>query len=335
MKKYILFLLCPIVLSPYAYAKLQATSFPKTYADTTFVERVENATEGYKPFMNKSAYTELNIVPGEEIFTDRLIAEQEAMTEQQILDAQTLSTVEYCAKYPDDTIRCPQTTPTATVGSSHGIFSGKTIGGGVVAENNYVIHGSCYPAAKDRNFKNQILTTGKYESISPAFEKALITIFRKEGGCGTIKNDPCGYTCYGIGSSPKCAGVIVNSRAEAEDWYYQNYWLKYNIGQLPDVISPDYFIASMASGPGTAYNQFRSFLGLPAKSQKTIDSDMIGAINNYNGDIHNNWMNKRDDFLQQVAQKRYNGSVSRGYKNAIELKRKNGCHVRPDEPLYR
>lgn len=46
-------------------------------------------------------------------------------------------------------------------------------------------------------------------------------------------------------------------------------------------------------------------------------------------------MDKRDTFLQKVAQQRYNKSLSRGYKNAIEIKRKNGCHVQPEKPLYR
>ncbi len=327
MKKYSVFLL--LLLSPYAYAKLQATGFPKTYADTTFTERIANATEGYKPFMNKRAYMELDIVPGEEQYTDHMIAQAEAIAEQQEHDAQTLSTTEYCLKYPSDSARCPQ----ATVGSTP--WTGQTIGGGLVIENNYVVNGSCYPAAKDRNFTNKILTSGRYEKISPAFEKALITIFRKEGSCGTIKNDPCGYTCYGIGSSANCSGVVVKNREEAEDFYYEHYWKKYKIGQLPDVISSDYMLACMASGPGTAGKQFRSFLGLSATENGTVDTSMVSAVNNYSGDIHNNWMNKRDAFLQRVAAQRYNGSVSRGYANAIELKRKNGCHVRPAEPLYR
>lgn len=332
MKKYSVFFWV-LLLSPYAHAKLQATSFPKTYADTTFTERIANATDGYKPFMNKSAYTELNIVPGEEQFTEHMIAQTIADAEQQEQDAKTLSTTEYCLKYPSDSTKCPQNTKTTTMTS--GPWTGKTIGGGVVIENNTVVGGSCYPAAKDRHFTNKILTSGRYERISPAFEKALITIFRKEGGCGTIKNDVCGYTCYGIGSSSKCAGVIVKNREEAEDYYYQHFWQKYNIGQLPDVISTDYMIASMASGPGTAGKQFRSFLGLPANANGMVDASMIHAVNNYTGDIHNNWMDKRDAFLQQVAQRVYNGSVSNGYANAIELKRKNGCHVRPAEPLYR
>jgi surface antigen len=331
MKKYSVFLL--LLLSPYAYAKLQATGFPKTYADTTFSERIANATEGYKPFMNKSAYIELDIVPGEEIFTDHMIAQNAADTAQQEQDAKTLSTAEYCLKYPSDSAKCPQTATTTTVNT--GPWTGKTIGGGVVIENNSVTGGSCYPAAKDRHMSNKILTSGRYEKISPAFEKAMITVFRKEGRCGTVKNDPCGYTCFGIGSGPKCAGVVINTREEAEDWYYSHIWQKYNIGKLPDVISSDYFLASMGSGPGTAGKQFRSFLGLPAKTSGMVDDSMVRAVNNYSGDIHNNWMDKRDAFLQAVAQKRYKGSVSRGYANAIELKRKNGCHVRPDEPLYR
>lgn len=330
MKKYSVFLL--LLLSPYAYAKLQATGFPKTYADTTFSERIANATDGYKPFMNKSAYIELDIVPGEEIFTDHMIAQTAAEAEQQEQDAKTLSTTEYCLKYPSDSTKCPQTTTTTTVNA--GPWTGKTIGGGPVIENKTVVGGSCYPAAKDRHMTNKILTSGRYEKISPAFEKALMTIFRKEGTCGTIANDPGGYTCYGIAS--KCSGGYVpKTREEAEDYYYNHFWVKYKIGKLPDVISTDYMIACMGSGPGTAGKQFRSFLGLPAKANGVVDDAMVRAVNNYNGDIHNDWLNKRDAFLQQVDKKQYKGKLSRGYANAIELKRKNGCHVRPNEPLYR
>ncbi|MCR5398712.1 MAG: hypothetical protein K6E68_04170, partial [Lachnospiraceae bacterium] len=71
------------------------------------------------------------------------------------------------------------------------------------------------------------------------------------------------------------------------------------------------------------------------KTATSINNNMINAVQNYNGDIHNNWMDVRNDFLQQVARNRYNGSVSRGYTNAIILKRKNGCHVQPTEPLTR
>lgn len=335
MRKMFLLICCLALLAHVAHGKLTATKYPGTVEDLSFTSRVELAAEGYKPFLDKSAYQELNIVPGEEIYTDRMIAQAEAAAEEE----QKLE--EYCKQHPEDKTKCQQKpteptptvpvapiTPTTTVN-----YSGGTIGGGPVIVNNSVTGGSCYPAAKDRHFKNKIFTTGKYEKIHPAFEKGLITVFRKEGGCGTIKNDPCGYTCYGIGS--KCnGGLVVTSRAEAEDYYYKKYFANYKIDKLPDVISADIFIASMASGPGTAMKQFRKFLGLP-ENTRVVDDEMINAVKNYQGDIHNKWMDRRDEFLQAVAQKRYNGSVSKGYKNAIELKRKNGCHVQPQEPLYR
>ena len=327
-----------------AYADLSATSFPGTIDDISFVSRVENLTDGYKPFLDKKAYQELEIIPGEEIYTDHMIAVQEAEEEQQNIDTQTMNISEYCTKYPDDETKCesrqdtqitikptPQNKYEQTYTPQ---YSGYTIGGGPVIENNIVTGGSCYPPDHDNNFGDKILTTGKYEHIYPAFEKGLITVFRKEGECGTIKNDPCGYTCYGIGSGSKCSGVTVNSIAEAEDFYHDRYWKKYKIDRLPDVISADIFIACMASGPGTALSQFRKFLGLPKKSS-SVDDEMINAVKNYNGDIHNDWMDVRDKFLQDVAHKSYKGSVSKGYKNAIELKRKNGCHVRPKNPIYR
>ncbi len=354
MKKFVYFIFIISACIP-AHGKLAATKFPTTAEDLSFKSRLEIAAEGYKPFLDKKAYQELNIVPGEEIYTDSMIAKIEAEEEQQNQDAEVLSNDEYCKKYPDDDTKCVQPTPPSDPqqepSSSPSIhipikpqqpeaqkqqttFSGKTIGGDTVIENNFVTTGSCYPAAKDRHFVNKILTTGKYEKTQPALEKGLITVFRKEGECGTIKNDPCGYTCYGIGSGKNCTGIVVNSRAEAEEVYHDRYWKKYKIDKLPDVIATDIFLACMASGPGTALSQFRTFLGLSKKSAP-VDDEMINAVNNYKGDIHNDWMNKRDAFLQDVARRRYNGSVSRGYKNAIELKRKNGCHVRPAEPLYR
>ena len=341
MKKYFAFFI--IVLSPCVYAQLQTVPFPKTYMDTTLAQRINNASTGYKPFMEKQAYTELNIVPGEEIYTDHMIAMQEDfIAEHPETDHPEEKTpepapaAESTQTQPEPKTAQPAPKKPEQKPDQSGTFAGQTIGGGIVLENNQVIGGSCYPAARDRVFTNQILTTGRYESKYPAFEKALITIFRKEGRCGTIKNDPCGYTCYGIGSSPKCAGVVINSRLEAEDFYYERYWQKYKLYKLPDVISTDIMIACMASGPGSALGQFRKFLGLKNKTS-AVDDEMVDAVKKYNGDIHNNWMDVRDTFLQSVAANRYKGDprIHRAYKNAIEIKRNNGCHVRPAEPLYR
>lgn len=342
MKRFALLLLCGIIMPYCANAELVATPFPKTYADISFVDKVAVQTEAYQPFMDKSVYESLDIVPGEEVYTDSMLAKMEAEQDQE----QTPTTTDFPSPDigatdlaqpiqvipPAQIAETPQphypASPTQTTRSTYTpTYSGATIGGGTVIENNIVTGGSCYPPARDKNFPNKIYTTGKHEKDSPAFEKALITLFRKEGGCGTIKNDPCGYTCYGIGSSPYCAGVLVHNRAEAEEVYYNRYWKKHHLDRLPDVISGDIFLAGVGSGTQTAIQRFSTFLGI--KKTLSINNEMIRAVNNYNGDIHNDWMDYRDQWLQESARKRYGGSVSRGYKNGITLKRKNGCHVRP------
>ena len=318
---------------------LEATGFGKTIDDIGFADRIAVLSEGYEPFKDLSAYRGL-VVEGEEEFVERQLA---LLHIEQQNDAQTLSVAEYCAKYPLDAARCKQDVNTlqnvVNIGSrpqqTPTNFSGKTIGGGAVVVANNTHGGSCFPAAKDSNYTNKILTTGQYESVSPEFEKAMITVFRKEGRCGTIPNDPCGYTCYGLGSGPKCMNMDVSklTRADAEKIYYERWWQKYNIGILPDVISGDVFLACMASGPCTAIHQFRNFLGLN-KSCK-IDNDVVAAVERYSGDIHNDWLDVRQKFLIDVAERKYQNSVLKGWMNAVKLKRENGCHVVPNEPLYR
>lgn len=320
---------------------LTAAYFPSVYTDASFTERLESKQAGYEPFKDMSAYRGI-VIPGEEHYTERELAKMEI---ERQTDAQTMSDTEYCAKYPLDETRCPQDAQTLTdvinTGSrthtSDGalVFTGRTIGGGPVVAKKDTFGGSCYPAARDKVFKNKILTTGQYENISPAFEKAMITLFRKEGKCGIIKNDPCGYTCYGIST---CTGLTEQqihqmTRADAEDFYYDRYWKKYNIDKLPDVIAGDIFLAGMGSGPQTAIQQFRTFLKLPKNG--AIDDDVIMAIARYDGDIHNDWLDTRQKFLTDIAAKRYQNSVLRGWMNGIRLKRNNGCHVIPSEPLYR
>ena len=127
--------------------------------------------------------------------------------------------------------------------------------------------------------------------------------------------------------------------SQAEDYYYNTFWVKYKIGNLPDVISTDYFLAAMASGPKTAYNQFRKFLHISGGNKSgQIDSAMIAAVKNYNGDIHRDWINNvRAPFLRAVALNylKKGSDIRQGYENAIDLKMKNGCHVCPIHPIHR
>ena len=333
---------------------LSATGFPGTFNDINFADRVEIKRIAYEPFQDMDAYKGL-VVDGEEYYTERSLAELEMQRRQ---DLATMSHQQYCEKYPTDSEECdtdattlsniidignapqPSTTPDLPTTPSYQpteSFTGRTIGGGTVTAKNHIHGGSCYPAAKSKVFTNKVLTTGQYENTLPAFEKAMITVFRKEGKCGIIPGDPCGYTCYGIGSGPNCLGHDIDvrnlTRAGAEKLYHDRIWAKYNYGKLPDVIAGDVFLAGMGSGPCTAIQQFRKFLGF-SKNCK-IDDDVIRAAENYNGDIHNDWLDVRQKFLVDVAARKYQNRVLKGWMNGIQLKRENGCHVIPADPLYR
>lgn len=324
----------------YQITKLRPVDFPATVADLSFTDRMALKSKSYEPFRDMRAYHDL-VVEGEEHFIERQMALMEIERES---DMETMQADEYCDNYPLDDENCIQKPGVwndivdIADDYEYGLeYSGATIGGGVVFANNTVRGGSCYPAAKSNDFKNQILTSGRYERISPAFEKAMITVFRKEGTCGIIEGDPCGYTCYGIGQNclGKDLGINVGNltRADAENIYYNHFWKKYNLDMMPDVISGDLFLAMMASGPKTGISQFRKFLGLTNGYQ--LDENVVAAVQNYNGDIHQSWLDVRRQFLVQVAARRYNNRVLNGWMRAIKLKRENGCHVIPRYPLYR
>ena len=345
MKKYFVFFCVFVVMS--AYAELSGAKFPGTIDDMSFKSRMEIAYDGYKPLLDKKAYQELEIVPGEEIFIDHMILEAEAEAKQQEQDAKSMNIGEYCEKYPYDEQQCPQNSTTnaqySYTNTGHCITDW-TIGRKPVIPGPTVTGGACYPpnhAGKGR--ENRILTSGRYETISPAFEKAMITILRKEGGCGTIKADSGGYTCLGIAWNynkdkfPTKEALSKITYAQAEDYYYNYFWLKYKIYKLPDTISGYYLLAAMGSGPSIAYNQFRKFLNVKNYNRAyQIDDEMVGAARNYNGNIAKDWIDKvREPFLHKIEQAYAEQGSKINYAYSIKLQRENGCHICPTYPLHR
>jgi len=337
MKKTLFILGCLLIMTPVAWGKLSAAKFPGTFEDISFKSRIDALTDGYKPMFDKQLYQELNVVPGEEKYTDHMIAVLDHEIQQREEDKKSLSHDEYCEKYPYDDKQCPEKKGIEEPddGGTAPSYSGYTIGGGPVVENYHVTGGSCYPADHDRWYKNKIFTTGRFEKQYPAFEKGLISLFRKEGTtCGTIPRDPGGYTCMGISARyQEIPPEVLKTYTiqQAEDLYYERFWSKHKLYKLPDVIAADIFLAGVGSGMKTALNDFRLFLGL--SKGYTVDDQMINAVNNYNGDIHNRWMDRRAAYLRKVAKERYKDEIT--YDHAVELKRKNGCHVKPQKPLYR
>ncbi len=179
------------------------------------------------------------------------------------------------------------------------------------------------PSSSGGTFKSDILTTGRYASVSPAFEKAMITKFRTEGGCGEHPDDPGGYTCFGVSS--KFFPTVKNpgfSRADAEDIAYNSFWKKHNIDKLPDAISGDVFMALWGTGSKkNSIGLLQEILGL--KNTGVIDDATISAAKNYTGsDLRTRFLDRREAQFRQG-----NKTFRRGWLNGLNLYRANGCHT--------
>ncbi|MBO7656139.1 MAG: hypothetical protein J6S80_00200 [Alphaproteobacteria bacterium] len=342
------------VLTPGGSGLVAPAVFPGTVADLNMNDKVALRAAGYEPYKDAKSYVDL-IVEGEEHYIERQLALLEDEREE---DLETMPHEEYCQEYPLDEENCPQIPglweEIVSAGEYHpngsyeqdldnhaAICTVKTIGGGPVYANHQVISGPCCAPSKTEGLINEVWATKRYVSESPAFVKAMITLFRKEGKCGTPhKDDPCGYTCYGIGQSKKCLGgqlgidVSKLTPAKAEEIYHDHVWRKYKAYMLPDVISGDVFLAMIGTGPVTVIWQLRDFLKLPRSN--VIDETVVNAVKNYQGDIHNMWLNYRWNFLQKVVADRYHGDrrILSAYMKSIRIKRQNGCHVAPHDPLY-
>lgn len=201
--------------------------------------------------------------------------------------------------------------------------------------NNKKHNGKCYPSATSRIFTNKILTSGKYESTDPAFEKALVQIFRVEGDCDKLAGDSGGYTCYGLASAynPDIDFKTL-TRAKAEDIIYERYYRKQNSHLLPDTIRGDVLRINFNVGTTSGTKRLQRILGLTQTGK--VDEDLVNAVHEYKGNLHDAfWDSMRDFYVSLVAKKPAFKNFIKGWLNSVQLFRNNGCHVTPEEPLLR
>lgn len=180
----------------------------------------------------------------------------------------------------------------------------------------------CTPPSKQTGvFKNDILTTGTYAAY-PAFEKAMITKFRTEGGCVDHPADAGGYTCYGVSS--KVFPEVRNpgfSRADAEKIAFERFFKKPHFDKLPDAISGDIFMAYWGTGKASkSVGLLQEILGVPKTN--VVDDVTINAAINYTGDLRTQFLDAREKTFRS-GQKEF----KTGWLNALELYRANGCHT--------
>lgn len=351
-----------------ALSLLKPVAFPASKSDTTFVDRMEAKSDGYAPYAGTSAYKTMAI-ESEEAYLTRLVSRAEAQRQS---DQATMSDAQYCDKYPTDDKKCPQTpglteslvaigndssTPTpaqptrpATTMPTQptepaspsapsapavaGNIVGYSMSGAPVVASVRIHDGPCTPPQRSKNFVNQILTSGQYESRDSAFEKAMITTFRTEGGCGNHPSDSGGYTCYGISQNNNPEVDVRNiTRADAENIAFRKYYTAHGLDRLPDQIRGDVFMFGWAAGPVTGIRHLCRVLGLPERNK--IDDEIVHAVENYPGDLHRDYMDDQQQYMIDVSRRGNNKVFLKGWMNRIRLIRDNGCHTPTTEPLSR
>ncbi len=327
---------------------LTVASFPKTVADATFVERMENKEQGYRPYFNASAFADLTIAEQKELESMAYKAEVQRL---HAFNTQPLNV--YCKNYPADAENCPNADTTHTdTGTKYGsIYStnhSPTSYNGVpymraaltpenIAKYNLKTHnGGCTPPEHNHHWGDKILTSGRYAQSDPAFEKFMITSFRKEGSCGSHPNDHGGYTCYGCASNGLCAGIDMKNitRSKVEDLYYTNVYTAHNVNKLPDAFRGYLLWGMSGSGSITGIKQFQAALGVEQSGK--IDDATIYAAEHFVGDFADVYTNNREQFyLNIVARDASQDVFLNGWLNGLQLLRPSGCHVVPTNPIYR
>lgn len=315
---------------------LRPASFPTVSSDESFVERMNNIAAGYKPFAGRSAYQPV-MIEGE---TRELLQRAEAMRQS---DRLNMTEEQYCEKYPLDEEMCAQTSETneniIKIGDRDGTymqnkFVGRSFDGRDVFADSHVHNGPCTMPQRSNVFSNKILTSGRYQTSDPAFEKMMITTFRAEGGCGNHPNDSGGYTCYGISQNNNPEIDVRNiTRADAEDIAHRKYYKKYNFHELPDHIRGDVFAFGWGAGPVTAVRNLCRVLGLPERN--VVDSEIVQAVENYQGDLHNDYLDAHQQYLIKCAERPGQKVFLKGWMNRVKLIRENGCHYPTTNPIYR
>lgn len=360
IKALLFLLLSGIAMDADALSLLKPVAFPTDKSDTSFVERMDAKRDGYAPYAGTSAYKTMAI-ESEEAYLTRLVSRAEAQRQS---DLATMSDAQYCDKYPTDDKKCPQTpglteslvaigngssTPTpaqltqptehtAPSAPSAPAVAANVVGYsmlGVPVVASVRIHdGPCTPPQRSKHFVNQILTSGQYESRDPAFEKAMITTFRTEGGCGNHPSDSGGYTCYGISQNNNPEIDVRNiTRADAENIAFRKYYSAYGLDRLPDQIRGDVFMFGWAAGPVTGIRHLCRVLDLPERNK--IDDEIVRAVENYPGDLHRDYMDDQQQYMIDVSHRGNNKVFLKGWMNRIRLIRDNGCHTPTTEPLSR
>ena len=191
---------------------------------------------------------------------------------------------------------------------------------------------TCTPSiyTGQNNESKAICTTERYVT-DPAFQKAMDTKFRLEGGCAPVKDGNC-FTCYGVGAkwNNEVAQLkndnsdMFFNMSDAEKIAYDKYYYPkakpaQQIKRLPPAISGDVFMAKWGSGNASqSIGLLQEILGV--KADGMIGNQTIVAAQEYRGDLRKLFLQKRWLTMKN------NKSFADGWRKAFNVYLKNGCY---------
>ncbi len=192
--------------------------------------------------------------------------------------------------------------------------------------DGFAFGGQCSASATSNVFENGNFTTNQYADTDAAFNKAMNTIFRAEGGYVNDPFDSGGETKYGISKNNNPDIDVANiTRADAERIAHERYYTKYGINNLPDAIRGEVFQVGWHCGPATAIKQLQGILGV-AKTGR-VDSVTVTAAREYNGNLTEQYINTYRDYMIGITRRKPSQQrFLRGWMNRVDLVRDNGCH---------
>ena len=74
-------------------------------------------------------------------------------------------------------------------------------------------------------------------------------------------------------------------------------------------------------------------LGIPERDR--IDAEIVAAAENYNGDLHNDYLDNLQQHFIDVSKRNNNQKFLKDWMHRVQLTRENGCHTETTDPISR
>jgi hypothetical protein len=163
------------------------------------------------------------------------------------------------------------------------------------------------------------------------FDFALQFVLKAEGGYSNHPNDRGGQTNYGITQSTlndaKKLGIIDNNVSSVKDLtlddakkiYKEMYWDKINGDALPADLSIALFDTAVNMGDKTSVKMLQEILGVTQDG--IIGPQTLAAIQNYNGNLVDNFLDAREARYETIAKQPSQGVFLKGWLNRVRTLR--------------